>query len=255
LPDAQARGFAEADPTADVDGFDAAAKIAIMASIAFNSRVRMDQVTNEGIRTIRPTDLAAAKDMGYCVKLLAVANRTDAGIDVRVHPTMVPLSHPLASVSGVNNAVYVTGDFVGDAMFYGQGAGAGATASAVMGDVLEIARHVQAGVAPLVGCTCTDDLPIVPMGELISRYYIRFVVDDRSGVLAKTSAVFAKHGVERLFGRCSAARAKAAARSIWSTSPIRPAKPTCAAVIEDIKQLDGRCSWAAKSLRSFALQK
>ena len=238
LADAQARGFAEADPTADVDGFDAAAKIAIMASIAFNSRVRMDQVTNEGIRTIRPTDLAAAKDMGYCVKLLAVANRTDAGIDVRVHPTMVPLSHPLASVSGVNNAVYVTGDFVGDAMFYGQGAGAGATASAVMGDVLEIARHVQAGVAPLVGCTCTDDLPIVPMGELVSRYYIRFVVDDRSGVLAKTSAVFAKHGVS-VYSVVQRGKGEGggAVDLVYITHSAREADMR--AVIEDIKQLDG----------------
>lgn len=195
LKEAQAKGFAEADPTADVDGFDAAAKIAILASIAFNSRVTLDQVSTEGIRGIMPTDLLAAKEMGYCVKLLAIANRTAKGIDVRVHPTMLPLTHPLATVNGVFNAIYVVGDAVGETMFFGEGAGAGPAASAVMGDVLEVARHVQAGVKPLVGCTCTDHLPLVPMEGLSTRYYIRFVVEDRSGVLAATADVFAQHGV------------------------------------------------------------
>jgi len=195
LKEAQAQGFAEADPTADVDGFDAAAKIAILASIAFNSRVTLDQVSTEGIRGIMPTDLLAAKEMGYCVKLLAIANRTAKGIDVRVHPTMLPLTHPLATVNGVFNAIYVVGDAVGETMFFGEGAGAGPAASAVMGDVLEVARHVQAGVKPLVGCTCTDHLPLVPMESLSTRYYIRFVVEDRSGVLAATADVFAQHGV------------------------------------------------------------
>lgn len=195
LKEAQAKGFAEADPTADVDGLDAAAKIAILASIAFNSRVTMDQVPAEGIRTIMPTDLAAAKDMGYCVKLLAIANRTDKGVDVRVHPTMLPLAHPLATVNGVYNAIYVVGDAVGQTMFFGEGAGSGPAASAVMGDVLEVARHIQAGIKPLVGCTCTDKLPIIPMEELNTKYYIRFVVEDRSGVLAATAEVFAKFGV------------------------------------------------------------
>jgi homoserine dehydrogenase len=195
LKEAQAKGFAEADPTADVDGFDAAAKIAILASIAFNSRVTLDQVSTEGIRGIMPTDLVAAKEMGYCVKLLAIANRTAKGVDVRVHPTMLPLTHPLATVNGVFNAIYVVGDAVGETMFFGEGAGAGPAASAVMGDVLEVARHIQAGVKPLVGCTCTDHLPLVPMDNLSTRYYIRFVVEDRSGVLAATADVFAQHGV------------------------------------------------------------
>ena len=172
LKEAQEKGFAEADPTADVDGFDAAAKIAILASIAFNSRV-----------------------MGYCVKLLALAHRTDEGVDVRVHPTMLPLSHQLATVDGVYNAIYVTGDAVGETMFFGEGAGAGPAASAVMGDVLEVARHVTLGVGPLVGCTCTDELPIVPMDDLKTKYYIRFKVADRSGVLAAMAGVFAKHNV------------------------------------------------------------
>ena len=195
LKEAQAKGFAEADPTADVDGFDAAAKIAILASIAFNSRVTIDDVHTEGIRNVTTMDLDAARDMGYCVKLLAIAHRTPEGVDVRVHPTMLPTTHQLATVNGVYNAIYVTGDAVGETMFFGEGAGSGPAASAVMGDVLEVARHVQQGVGPLVGCTCTDQLPLVPMDDLKTKYYIRFKVADRSGVLAAMAGVFAKHNV------------------------------------------------------------
>ena len=160
LAEAQEKGYAEADPSADVDGLDAAAKIAILASIAFNSRVTLDDVHAEGIRRITTTDLDAAHDMGYCVKLLAIAHRTEEGVDVRVHPTMIPATHQLAAVGGAFNAIYVTGDAVGETMFFGQGAGSGPTASAVMGDVLEVARHVELGCGPIVGCTCTDGLPI-----------------------------------------------------------------------------------------------
>ena len=195
LKEAQEKGFAEADPTADVDGFDAAAKIAILASIAFNSRVTMKEVYTEGIRNITTMDLDAARDMGYCVKLLAIAHRTDEGVDVRVHPTMLPLSHQLATVNGVFNAIFVVGDAVGETMFFGEGAGSGPAASAVMGDVLEVARHVQQGIAPIVGCTCTDKLAVVPMEDLKTKYYIRFKVADRSGVLAAMAGVFAKHNV------------------------------------------------------------
>lgn len=195
LREAQLKGFAEADPTADVGGYDAAAKIAILASIAFNSRVTLDEVFTEGITHISPVDLEAARDMGYCVKLLAIAHRTAEGIDVRVHPTMLPLTHQLATVNGVMNAIYVVGDAVGETMFFGPGAGAGPAASAVMGDVLDMARRLQAGVSPLVGCTCTDDLPIVPMADLKTKYYIRFTVADRPGVLSATAGVFAKHDV------------------------------------------------------------
>ncbi|MCL1797333.1 MAG: homoserine dehydrogenase [Eggerthellaceae bacterium] len=195
LREAQDKGFAEANPTADVDGLDAAAKIAILASIAFNSRVTIDDVHAEGIRNITPLDLEAARDMGYCVKLLALAHRREDGVDVRVHPTMLPLAHPLASVNGVFNAIYVVGDAVGETMFFGEGAGSGPAASAVMGDVLECARHLQAGIAPLVGCTCTDEVPFVPMEKLDTKYYIRFAVSDRAGVLASMANVFAKYDV------------------------------------------------------------
>ena len=195
LKGAQERGFAEADPTADVDGLDAAAKIAILASIAFNSRVTMNQVFTEGIRRISPVDLAMAHEMGYAVKLLAHAYRSDGGIDVRVHPTMIPESHQLATVNGVFNAIYTVGDAAGENMFFGEGAGAGPAASAVMGDVLEVARHLQMGIKPIVGCTCTDELPILSVEDLHTKYYIRFVVADRSGVLASAADIFAKYDV------------------------------------------------------------
>lgn len=195
LKEAQERGFAEADPTADVDGLDAAAKIAILASIAFNSRVTMDQVYTEGIRRISPVDLANAHDSGYVVKLVAHARRGESGVDVRVHPTMIPENHQLATVNGVFNAIFVEGDAVGQTMFFGEGAGAGPAASAVMGDVLEVARHVQMGIKPIVGCTCTDELPIIAMDDLETKYYVRFMVADRPGVLAACADIFAKNGV------------------------------------------------------------
>ncbi|WP_281508269.1 homoserine dehydrogenase [Parvibacter caecicola] len=195
LKEAQANGFAEADPTADVEGFDAAAKIAILASIAFNSRVTLADVYTSGISQISPVDLEAARGMGYVVKLLAIAHRTPKGIDVRVHPTMIPATHQLATVNGVYNAIYVVGDAVGETMFFGAGAGSGPAASAVMGDVLEVARHVQQGVGPLVGCTCTDQLPILPVDELQMKYYIRFTVSDKLGVLAAMAGIFAQHNV------------------------------------------------------------
>ena len=195
LHEAQQKGFAEADPTADVGGFDAAAKIAILASIAFNSRVTLDDVFTDGITNISPVDIEAARDMGYVIKLLAIAHRREDGVDVRVHPTMIPTNHQLATVNGVFNAIYVVGDFVGETMFFGEGAGSGPAASAVMGDVLEVARHLQAGIPPFVGCTCTDKLPLVPMEELKTKYYIRFAVADRSGVLAAMAGVFASHDV------------------------------------------------------------
>lgn len=195
LKEAQELGFAEADPTADVDGLDAAAKIAILASIAFNSRVTMDQVYAEGIRRISPVDLANAHDSGYVVKLVAHARRGESGVDVRVHPTMIPEDHQLATVNGVFNAIFVEGDAVGQTMFFGEGAGAGPAASAVMGDVLEVARHVQMGIKPIVGCTCTDELPIIAMDDLETKYYVRFMVADRPGVLAACADIFAKNGV------------------------------------------------------------
>lgn len=195
LAEAQAKGFAEADPTADVDGLDAAAKIAILASIAFNSRVVIEQVPAEGIRTISAADIAYAGEMGYAVKLLAIARRTAGGIDIRVHPTMIPLSHPLASVNGVYNAIYVVGDAVGETMFFGEGAGSLPAASAVVGDVIEVARHITRGCLGLVGCTCNERLAVRDIGDLETPYYLRLRVADQPGVLGRVATVFGDHGV------------------------------------------------------------
>lgn len=237
LKEAQQKGYAEADPTADVDGLDAAAKIAILASIAFNSRVTMDRVYAEGIRRISPIDLAMAHEMGYAVKLLAHAYRTDAGIDVRVHPTMIPVSHQLATVNGVFNAIYTVGDAAGESMFFGEGAGAGPAASAVMGDVLEVARHLQMGIKPIVGCTCTDSLPILSIEDLKTKYYIRFVVADRSGVLAAAADIFAKYdvSVKTVTQRGNAARDDVSLVFVTHTAEERNVRKA----IDDILALDG----------------
>lgn len=195
LAEAQARGYAEADPTADVDGLDAAAKIAILASIAFNSRVVMSQVPAEGIRALSGADIEYAGEIGFTVKLLAIARRAKGGLDIRVHPTMIRSSHPLAKVGGVHNAIYVVGDSVGETMFFGEGAGSLPAASAVVGDVLEIARHVTHGTLAEVGCTCTESVPVQDISELETAYYMRMIVADEPGVLAATAQVFGDHGV------------------------------------------------------------
>lgn len=195
LAEAQEKGFAEADPTADVDGLDAAAKIAILASIAFNSRVVLEQVPAEGIRSLSPADLDYASEIGCAIKLLAIANRSGDGIDIRVHPTMIPKSHPLASVNGVYNAIYVIGDAVGETMFFGEGAGSLPAASAIVGDLVEVARNLQSECAPLVGCTCTEHHPVKDIAQLKTGYYIRLTVADKPGVLAATAKVFGDHGV------------------------------------------------------------
>lgn len=195
LAEAQARGFAEADPTADVDGLDAAAKIAILASIAFNSRVGFSDVPAEGIRTITPEDIAYAREMGYVIKLVAIGRLTDQGIDVRVHPTMIREDHPLGKVTGVYNAIYVVGDAVGETMFFGEGAGSLPAASAVVGDVIEAARHIQRGCTGLVGCTCTEHRTIRDIADLETSYYVRLHVKDEPGVLATIAGIFGDNGV------------------------------------------------------------
>ncbi|MHB1020130.1 MAG: homoserine dehydrogenase [Coriobacteriia bacterium] len=195
LAEAQARGFAEADPTADVDGLDAAAKIAILASIAFNSRVTFADVPAEGIRDITPGDIAYARETGYEIKLVAIGKRTPAGIDVRVQPTMIRASHPLAKVNGVYNAIYVVGDAVGETMFFGEGAGSLPAASAVVGDIIEAARHIERDCRGLVGCTCSESLPLTDIADLETSYYVRLDAADEPGVLASIAGVFADNGV------------------------------------------------------------
>jgi len=195
LAEAQELGFAESDPTADVDGHDSAAKIAILASIAFNSRITLAEVSVEGIRRISSADIAIAHERGYAIKLLAIARRIDGAIDIRVHPAMIPLGHPLASVNGVYNAIYVIGDAVGETMFFGEGAGSLPAASAVVGDIIEVARHIQSGCLGVVGCTCNEQLPLIDSAELDFSYYVRMRVADRPGVLAAVAGAFGDNGV------------------------------------------------------------
>lgn len=197
LADAQRLGYAEADPTADVDGWDAAAKMAILASIGFNTRVTIEDVaTVEGIRSVSAADVEFARQLGYRIKLLGVARKTEAGLDVRVHPAMIPERHQLASVDGVFNAVYVVGDAVGETMLYGAGAGAFPTASAVLGDILALAMPLAHGERPATEAAPYGRvLPMRAIGDLCDRYYVRLALDDRPGVLGEVAAIFAEHGV------------------------------------------------------------
>ncbi len=196
LADAQRLGYAEADPTADVDGHDAAAKLAILSSIAFHTRVTTDDVYQQGIRTIGAEDIAQARELGYTIKLLGIARNTDAGVDVRVHPTLIPADHMLAKVNGAMNAVYVVGDAVGETMFYGAGAGSFPTASAVVGDILSLSEQISRGVAPLPEIEpYGHNLAFKPMDELQTKYYVRLKVADRVGALSETVDIFAKHNI------------------------------------------------------------
>jgi len=235
LKEAQDLGYAEADPSADVDGLDAAAKIAILASLAFNSRVTLDDVPAEGIRALAPTDIEYAREIGYTVKLLAIARKLANGIDIRVHPTMIPESHQMASVDGVYNAIYLTGDFVGDVMFFGEGAGAGAAASAVVGDLVEAARAYQSG-NKVIGCTCTDNLPVLSLDVLETRYYVRLLLADKAGVIEQVGAVFARHNVSLSSLKQRGCPQDGLAEFIFVTH--RTVEADMQAVIADLKDLD-----------------
>ncbi|MEU0037157.1 MULTISPECIES: homoserine dehydrogenase [unclassified Streptomyces] len=196
LDEATALGYAEADPTADVEGFDAAAKAAILAGIAFHTRVRLDDVYREGMNEVTSADFASAKAMGCTIKLLAICERAADGgsVTARVHPAMIPLSHPLASVRGAYNAVFVESDAAGQLMFYGPGAGGAPTASAVLGDLVAVCRNKLNG-ATGPGDSAYTQLPVSSMGEVVTRYHISLDVADKPGVLAQVATVFAEHGV------------------------------------------------------------
>ncbi len=190
LAEAQARGYAEADPASDVEGWDAQYKIAILSSIAFNTRVDVASVTAEGITRISKRDFQNAELLGFTIKLLGVGTADEAGVRVRVHPALLRKTHPLASVNDVYNAVFVRGDSVGDVMFYGRGAGSGPTGSAVVGDIIEIGRNLRIGATGRLGCTCFKHAPTLPMDTLITNYYVRLTVLDRPRVLASIAGVF-----------------------------------------------------------------
>ncbi|MEF9906401.1 homoserine dehydrogenase [Streptomyces sp. P9-A2] len=196
LDEATALGYAEADPTADVEGFDAAAKAAILAGIAFHTRVRLDDVHREGMTEVTAADFASAREMGCTIKLLAICERAADGgsVTARVHPAMIPLAHPLASVRGAYNAVFVESEAAGQLMFYGPGAGGAPTASAVLGDLVAVCRNRLAGTTG-PGESAYAALPVSPMGEVVTRYHISLDVADKPGVLAQVATVFAEHGV------------------------------------------------------------
>lgn len=194
LEEAQELGYAEADPTADVEGFDAAAKAAILASLAFHSRVTAADVYREGITEVTAADVQSAVEMNSVVKLLAIAELKDDSVAVRVHPAMIPRSHPLASVREAFNAVFVESDAAGQLMFYGPGAGGAPTASAVLGDLVTVARNRLADTRG-AGESAYADRAVLPMGDTVTRYHVAIDVDDRAGVLAQVALAFAEHGV------------------------------------------------------------
>ena len=194
LEEAQELGYAEADPTADVEGFDAAAKAAILASLAFHSRVTASDVHREGISEVTAADVASAREMGAVVKLLAICELKDGSVAARVHPAMIPRTHPLASVREAYNAVFVESEAAGQLMFYGPGAGGSPTASAVLGDLVTVARNRLAGTRG-AGESAYADRAVLPMGETLTRYHVAIDVEDRAGVLAAVATAFADHGV------------------------------------------------------------
>ncbi len=205
LTDAQSLGYAEADPTTDVDGLDAADKIAILASLAFGGRINLQDVYCEGIRQVSKTDIAYAEKLGFVIKLLAIAKAITPSpppspppLSVRVHPTLVPKQHPLASINGVYNAILVEAEPLKQVMFFGPGAGAGATASAVCSDILNLVAALKTSTVspnPLLACRHQDYCQIVPMAELITRFYARFLTKDQPGVIGKLGTCFGKYGV------------------------------------------------------------
>ncbi|MBW3595167.1 MAG: homoserine dehydrogenase, partial [Actinobacteria bacterium] len=195
LAEAGRLGYTELDPSADIEGYDAASKIAILASLAFNSRVVAADVHREGISRITPSDIAAAHELGYEVKLLAVAESHEGQISARVHTAMVPKTHPLAAVRDVYNAVFVEAEQAGELMFFGRGAGGGPTGSAIVGDIVELARNIAAG-GRSPGCTCYhENARMRPWDEVPVRYYIVLKVSDRPGVLSEVAGVFARYEV------------------------------------------------------------
>ena len=196
LAAAQRLGYAEADPTADVDGFDAASKLAILASIGFHTRVTTDDVYQQGIRSVSAADIAVASELGYTIKLLGIARNTSEGVEARVHPTMIPCTHQLATVCDAMNAVYVVGDAVGETMFYGAGAGSLPTASAVVGDIFALAEPLSRGEQPLSEAEPdTRTRPIRSILELTNRFYLRLRINDEVGALAPAVAALSKAGI------------------------------------------------------------
>lgn len=250
LAEAQRLGYAEADPTADVEGHDAASKAAILASLSFHTRFALEDVYCEGISSVTAADIAAAKDAGFVIKLLAIAEKlgsegtktgakTDAGVSVRVHPTLLPREHPLAAVHGAFNAVFIEAENAGELMFYGQGAGGKPTASAVMGDLVSAARSLVLD-GPGRAETTTGQVPAAPISAAVTSYYIGLDVADQPGVLARIAQLFAEHGVSietmrQTIHRGSGSQTESAELRIVTH---RASEAALAATVQAVKGLD-----------------
>ena len=243
LKDAQANGYAEADPTADVDGHDAAYKIAILASIAFTSRVDASNVYREGIRNISAEDMKYADELGYVIKLLAIAKQIDGAVQARVHPTFLPKSHPLANVNGVFNGIFVKGSAVGDVMFYGPGAGSLAAGSAVVGDVIEVAKNIMFDCTSRIQCTCYNERKMLSMDSVLCKNYVRIIAVDKPRVLAAIATEFANNNVS-IESVLQKVRADGDAEIVWLTH--EAAEPDMNNALELIGKLEvvkKVCNW------------
>ena len=195
LKEAQEKGYAETDPTSDIEGTDAAFKLAVLATLAFHTRVHSEDVYCEGISRLRAQDFRYAEELGYAIKLLAIAGHADGTLQVRVHPSLIPRDNMLAKVDGVFNAIEVEGDLMGRVLFHGMGAGQQPTTSAVIGDVVEIARKLSSGSEPVLATKLRESLTVAPMSGLTSRYYLRLNVADRPGVLAQIARVLGDQNI------------------------------------------------------------
>ena len=195
LAEAQRLGYAEPDPTNDIAGHDAVFKLAILGSIAFETRIRVEDIYREGVTGLAAVDMEYARQLGCTIKLLAIGSLANGAVSLRVHPTLLPTTHPLAAVGGPFNAIFVRGSSVGEVMFYGQGAGSLPTGSAMVGDIIDVARNIVNGSTGRISCTCFAQRPVQPIAELQTRFYLRTTVSDRPGVLAAIATVFGEEGV------------------------------------------------------------
>jgi len=243
LKEAQRLGYAEPDPTNDVDGFDAAFKLAILGSIAFESRVYVEDIYREGIAKVGARDMEYARQLGYAVKLLAIGAEVDGGLEMRVHPTLLPTGHPLAAVGGPFNAIFVRGSSVGEVMFYGQGAGTMPTGSAVVGDIIDVARNIRSGATGRIACTCFEGRRVKPMDEVTTRHYLRLQVADRPGVLAAIAKVFGEEGVS-LSSVLQMDASGETAEIVWLTHPAQEGRMRRSlARLEKLPEVDEISSW------------
>ena len=243
LTEAQRLGYAEPDPTNDVEGFDAAFKLAILGSIAFESRVQVEDIYREGIAKVGARDMEYARQLGYAVKLLAIGAEVDGALEMRVHPTLLPTGHPLAAVGGPFNAIFVRGSSVGEVMFYGQGAGTMPTGSAVVGDIIDVARNIRSGSTGRIACTCFEGRHVKPMDEVTTRHYLRLQVADRPGVLAAIAKVFGEEGVS-LASVLQMGASGETAEIVWLTHPAQEGRMRRSlARLEKLDEVEAISSW------------